>query len=267
MYSYCPSIGLKGHNISTDSCTPTVPPLDWKGTISLKTHVLLLSLYWTERAQYLYRHTYSYCPSIGLKGHNISTDSCTPTVPLLDWVGTISLQTHVLLLSLYRTEWAQYLYRLMYSYCPSIGLSGHNISTDSCTPTVPLLDWVGTISLQTHVLLLSLYRTERAQYLYRLMSSYCPSIGPYGHNISTDSCIPTVPLLDWKGTVSLQTHVLLLSLYWTEWEQYLYRLMYSYYPSIGLNGHNISTRLMYSYCPATGLLLKRSSSELTHIVR
>jgi hypothetical protein len=122
MYSYCAATGLMGHKISA-------------------------------------RLMYSYCPSIWLNGHNISTDSRILPVPLLDWRVKIS-------------------------------------PLHSCIPTAPLLDWRGKISLQTREFLLSRYWTEGAQYLYRLKNSYCPSIGLDAHNISTDSRIPTVPLLD-----------------------------------------------------------------------
>jgi hypothetical protein len=109
-------------------CIPTVPLLDWRVTISLLDSCILavLLLDWRVTISLL--------------------DSCIPAVPLLGWRVTVSLQTHVFLLSLYWTEVAQYLYRLMYSCCPSIGLKWHSISTDSCIPVVLLLDWRVTIS-------------------------------------------------------------------------------------------------------------------------
>ena len=156
---------------------------------------------------------YSYCPT-GLKGH-ISAR------PMYSYSSCIGLKGHNIS------------GRLVYSYCPSIGLKGHNISTDSGIPTVPRLDWRGTVFLQIHVFLLSRYWTEGAQYVNRFMYSCCSAIGLKGHSISTDSCIPAVPLLDWRGTVYLQTHVFLLSRYWAEGLQYVCKahvlLLYQYW--------------------------------------
>jgi hypothetical protein len=228
MHSFCPSIGLKGHNISARLMYSFCPSIGLKRqNISARLRYYFCPSFGLKGYYISARLMYSYCPSIGLKGHINSTASCItsaplldwratiplldsriPTVPLLDWRSTISLQTDVFLLSPYWTEGAEYFYRLRYSCYPATGLKGHNTSA-------------------------------------RLAYSYCPSIGLKEHNITTDSCIPTVPLLDWRGRVFLQTHVFLLSRYWTEGSQYLYRLT-------------------YSYCPNTGLLLTWHSSQSMH---
>jgi len=142
----------------------------------------------------------------------------------------------------------------MYSYCPT-GMKGHSTSARLMYSYCPSI-------VNPSDRTMALGSTQRLTE----MSTRCIFWGKDGRCVGLTTLPPFCAVVTKSGNLNFLepsrpfracngTALPLLSLYWTEVSQYLYRLIYSCCPAVGLKGHNMSARLMYSYCPNTGLLL------------